>query len=130
MGEVNTYTEAEAHRHFAASANGKVWGLLEKADRSQAEDDRHPCRLIDTRLDQRELAYEPRQGRYPGQTAGGEREEQRHNGCCVGESVDPPERRGAGPMLNEAAGQEESCLDRDLVHPCRVTEAALAPQGD
>jgi hypothetical protein len=39
MNEEKTYTEQEAHRHFAASTNGKVWGLLEKADRSQAEDE-------------------------------------------------------------------------------------------
>ena len=39
MSEEKTYTEQEAHRHFAASANGKVWGLLGKADRSRAEDE-------------------------------------------------------------------------------------------
>jgi hypothetical protein len=39
MSEEKTYTEAEAHRHFAAKLNGEVWGLLEKADRSPAEDE-------------------------------------------------------------------------------------------
>lgn len=39
MSEEKTYTEQEAHRHFATSANGKIWGLLDKADRSQAEDE-------------------------------------------------------------------------------------------
>lgn len=39
MTEEQTFTEQEAHRHFAASANGQVWGLLEKSDRSKAEDE-------------------------------------------------------------------------------------------
>ena len=39
MSEGKTYTEQEAHRHFAASLNGEVWTLLEKPDRSQAEDE-------------------------------------------------------------------------------------------
>jgi hypothetical protein len=39
MTEEKTYTEQEAHRHFAASANGRVWGLLEKSDRTRAEDE-------------------------------------------------------------------------------------------
>lgn len=39
MSEEETYTEPEAHRHFAAKLNGEVWGLLEKADRSPAEDE-------------------------------------------------------------------------------------------
>ena len=39
MDEDKSYTEAEAHRHFAAKLNGEVWGLLEKADRSRAEDE-------------------------------------------------------------------------------------------
>lgn len=39
MSEEDTYTEPEAHRHFAAKLNGEVWGLLEKADRSPAEDE-------------------------------------------------------------------------------------------
>lgn len=33
-----TYTEAEAHRHFAGQLNGEVWRLFEKTDRSQTED--------------------------------------------------------------------------------------------
>jgi len=37
--EETTYTESEAHRHFAARLNGEVWGLLEKAERSSAEDE-------------------------------------------------------------------------------------------
>ena len=39
MSEKKTYTEEEAHRHFAASLNGEVWTLLGKPDRSQAEDE-------------------------------------------------------------------------------------------
>ena len=39
MSEEKTYTEQEAHRHFAASLNGEVWTLLGKSDRSQAEDE-------------------------------------------------------------------------------------------
>jgi len=33
------HTAEEAHRLFAASLNGEVWGLLEKPDRSKAEDE-------------------------------------------------------------------------------------------
>jgi hypothetical protein len=40
MSDEKTYTEQEAHRHFAASLNGEVWTLLGKPDRSQAEDER------------------------------------------------------------------------------------------
>lgn len=39
MSEEKTYTEQEAHRHFAAKLNGEVWTLLGKPDRSQAEDE-------------------------------------------------------------------------------------------
>ena len=39
MSDEKTYTEPEAHRHFAAKLNGEVWGLLEKADRTRAEDE-------------------------------------------------------------------------------------------
>jgi hypothetical protein len=39
MSDENTYAENEAHRHFAAKLNGEVWGLLEKVDRSSAEDE-------------------------------------------------------------------------------------------
>ena len=39
MSEGKVYTEPEAHRHFAAKLNGEVWGLLEKADRSSADDE-------------------------------------------------------------------------------------------
>ena len=39
MTEEKTYTEQEAHRHFAASFNGQVWGLLEKTDRTQDDDE-------------------------------------------------------------------------------------------
>jgi hypothetical protein len=39
VNEEKTYTETEAHRLFAAKSNGEVWGLLEKADRSSAEDE-------------------------------------------------------------------------------------------
>ncbi len=34
------FTAAEAHRHFAAGVNGEVWMLLEKPDRTPAEDER------------------------------------------------------------------------------------------
>lgn len=37
MNETKTYTLDEAHKHFAKSINGRVWELLEKTDRSQAE---------------------------------------------------------------------------------------------
>jgi tetratricopeptide (TPR) repeat protein len=40
MSEEETYTEPEAHRHFAAKLNGEVWELLEKTYRSPAEDER------------------------------------------------------------------------------------------
>ena len=33
------FTEAEAHRHFAIKLNRMTWDLLEKADRTQAEDE-------------------------------------------------------------------------------------------
>jgi hypothetical protein len=39
VSEEKTYTEQEAHRHFAARLNGEVWTLLGKPDRSQAEDE-------------------------------------------------------------------------------------------
>ena len=39
MSEEEKYTEEEAHRLFAGKLNGEVWGLLEKPDRSQAEDE-------------------------------------------------------------------------------------------
>jgi hypothetical protein len=39
MSEGNTYTEQQAHRHFAASLNGEVWTLLGKPGRSRAEDE-------------------------------------------------------------------------------------------
>ncbi len=39
MSEEKTYTESEAHRHFAAKLNGEVWGLLEKTDRTRAEEE-------------------------------------------------------------------------------------------
>ena len=39
MNEEETYTESEAHRHFAAKLNGVVWSLIEKADRSKAEEE-------------------------------------------------------------------------------------------
>ena len=39
MSEEKTYTESEAHRHFAAKLNGRVWALLEKAGRSRAEEE-------------------------------------------------------------------------------------------
>jgi hypothetical protein len=39
MDETKTYTLEEAHKHFAKSINGRVWELLGKPDRSQAEND-------------------------------------------------------------------------------------------
>ena len=39
MSEERTFTEVEAHRHFAAKLNGEVWGLLERTERSQTEDE-------------------------------------------------------------------------------------------
>ncbi|MFN2227825.1 MAG: hypothetical protein ACK2UY_16005 [Anaerolineae bacterium] len=40
MSEDRTYSLQEAHQHFARTLNGEVWGLLEKEDRSPAEDER------------------------------------------------------------------------------------------
>jgi tetratricopeptide (TPR) repeat protein len=34
-----TFTRDEAHKEFAVKANGRVWELLRKEDRSQVEDD-------------------------------------------------------------------------------------------
>ncbi len=39
MDETKTYTLDEAHEHFAKSANGRVWELLQKHDRSPSEND-------------------------------------------------------------------------------------------
>lgn len=39
MTDEKTYTEEEAHRFFGGQLNGAVWQLLEKADRSEAEDE-------------------------------------------------------------------------------------------
>ncbi len=39
MDETKTYTLDEAHKHFAQSANGRVWELLQKHDRSPSEND-------------------------------------------------------------------------------------------
>lgn len=39
MDETKTFTLNEAHKHFAQSFNGRVWELLQKPNRSQAEDD-------------------------------------------------------------------------------------------
>lgn len=40
MDENKTYTEAEAHRHFAIQFNGMTWDLLDRADRTREEDER------------------------------------------------------------------------------------------
>ncbi len=40
MTEEKTYTEQQAHRFFGGQLNGAVWQLLEKADRSEDEDER------------------------------------------------------------------------------------------
>jgi hypothetical protein len=39
MDEVKTYTIDEAHKYFAQSINGRVWELLQKSNRSQADND-------------------------------------------------------------------------------------------
>jgi hypothetical protein len=39
MSEEKSYTEAEAQLHFAKGFNGKTWGLLDKQDRTQEEND-------------------------------------------------------------------------------------------
>jgi hypothetical protein len=39
MDEARTYTIDEAHKYFAQSINGRVWELLQKPHRSQAEND-------------------------------------------------------------------------------------------
>jgi hypothetical protein len=39
MDENKTYSEAEAHRHFAVKFNGMTWALLDKADRTAADDE-------------------------------------------------------------------------------------------
>jgi hypothetical protein len=40
MGEEKTFTEAEAHRHFAIKFNGMAWDLLDKAERTLEEEER------------------------------------------------------------------------------------------
>jgi tetratricopeptide (TPR) repeat protein len=39
MDEEKTYTLEESHLYFAKTLNGKVWELLQKKERSKAEDD-------------------------------------------------------------------------------------------
>lgn len=39
MAEKESFTEAEAHLHFAKDFNGKIWELLEKPERTSEEDD-------------------------------------------------------------------------------------------
>ncbi|MGD8402410.1 MAG: hypothetical protein PVJ21_02035 [Anaerolineales bacterium] len=39
MSEEKTFTEAEAHLHFAKQYNGKLWELLEKPERTPKEDE-------------------------------------------------------------------------------------------
>ena len=39
MNDEKTYSEAEAHRHFAVQFNGMTWALLDKADRTPEEDE-------------------------------------------------------------------------------------------
>lgn len=39
MDEIRTYTIDEAHKYFAQSMNGRVWELLQKTVRSQADND-------------------------------------------------------------------------------------------
>ena len=39
MSEKETFTEAEAHLHFAKGFNGKTWELLDKGERTPEEDE-------------------------------------------------------------------------------------------
>jgi hypothetical protein len=39
MTEPETYSLEEAHRHFARTLNGQVWGLLQQSERSRSEDE-------------------------------------------------------------------------------------------
>ena len=39
MAEAKTYTLEEAHDYFAQATNGRVWELLQRPGRSQADDD-------------------------------------------------------------------------------------------
>ena len=39
MSEMKTYTQEEAHKHFAISTNGLVWQLFEKKDRSKSDEE-------------------------------------------------------------------------------------------
>jgi len=39
MSEEKTFTEAEAHLHFAKQYNGKIWELLEKTERTPEENE-------------------------------------------------------------------------------------------
>ena len=39
MSENETFTEAEAHLHFAKQFNGKTWELLDKQERTQEENE-------------------------------------------------------------------------------------------
>ncbi len=39
MNEEKKYTLEEAHKHFAAALNGKVWELLQKTDRTESENE-------------------------------------------------------------------------------------------
>lgn len=39
MGEMQTYTLEEAHRHFGKALNDKVWELLNKPERNRAENE-------------------------------------------------------------------------------------------
>jgi hypothetical protein len=39
MSDVEKYTLEEAHKEFAKRINGQVWKLLEKAERTEAEDE-------------------------------------------------------------------------------------------
>jgi hypothetical protein len=40
MSDEKTFSEAEAHRHFAIQFNGMAWDLLDKAGRTPEEDER------------------------------------------------------------------------------------------
>ena len=39
MPAEQTYTQEEAHKHFGQTLNGKVWELLNRADRTRAENE-------------------------------------------------------------------------------------------
>ena len=43
MPAEQTYTQEEAHKHFGQALNGRVWELLDRADRTPAENELMVC---------------------------------------------------------------------------------------